>query len=119
MSNMRNSVLLMGNLGGDPEFSKFENGTMRALVSLATSESYRNKNGDLVTKTEWHRCKAWGKMAERMNSVLRKGKKVALRGKLTYNSYEDKDGNQRYSTEIVVEEFELMEGNKGSSTPAS
>ena len=117
--NMRNSVLLMGNLGGDPEFSKFENGTMRTLISLATSETYKNKNGDLVTKTEWHRCKAWGKTAERMNNLLRKGKKVAIRGKLTYSSYEDKEGNQRYSTEIVVDEFELMESNPNNANQAN
>lgn len=113
--NMRNSVLLMGNLGADPEFSKFENGTMRTRFSVATDETYRNKNGDMVTKTEWHRCVAWGKTAERMNKLLSKGKRVAIRGKLTYNAYEDKEGNQRYSTDVVVDEFELMENGKLNS----
>lgn len=115
--NMRNSVLLMGNLGSDPEFSKFENGRMLARISLATNETYRNKNGDTVTKTEWHRCIAWGKTAELMNKLLNKGKRIAVRGKLTYSAYEDKEGVQRYSTEIVVDEFELMDGGATSSQP--
>lgn len=110
--NMKNSVTLMGNLGQDPEFNKYENGTMMARFSLATNETYQNKNGETVTKTEWHRCVAWGKTAERVNKVLNKGNKVAVLGRLSYSSYEDKEGKQRYSTDIVVEDFELMALNK-------
>lgn len=106
--NMRNSVTLMGNLGRDPEFTKYENGNMMARFSLATSESYKNQKGEPVDKTEWHRCVAWGKTAELVNKLLNKGKKVAVRGQIRYRSYEDKEGNTRYTTDIVVNEFELM-----------
>ena len=112
MTNMRNSVLLMGHLGGDPQISKLQNGGMLARLSLATNEVYRNQKGDKVTKTEWHRCIAWGKTAELMNKLLAKGKQIAVRGKLTYNTYEDKDGIRRTTPQVVVQEFVLMSKDK-------
>lgn len=112
MSNMKNSVLLIGNLGGDPVLSELTNGGKLARLSLATNEFYRNKDGEMVQKTEWHRCIAWGKLAEKMNDKLSKGKKVAVRGKLTYRTFEDKDGKQRTLSQIEVKEYTLMEKEK-------
>jgi len=112
MSKMKNSVLLMGNLGGDPIFSELSNGGKLTRLSLATNEFYRNKEGEMVKKTEWHRCIAWGKLAERMNDKLRKGSSVAVRGKLTYRSYEDKDGNQRTLPQVEVQEYSILNKEK-------
>lgn len=109
MSNMKNSVLLMGNLGGDPVISEFSNGGKLARLSLATHEFYRDKNGELIEKTEWHRCIAWGKLAEKIKDRLRKGSRIAVRGKLTYRSYEDKDGKQRTLPQIQITEYTVME----------
>ena len=108
MSNLSNSVLLMGNLGRDPELTQYDNGRKRAQFSLATHDYYRNQNGEMVTKTDWHRCVAWGKNAERLNELLSKGKKVAVRGKISYNSYEDKEGVSRTIAQVEVKEFFLM-----------
>lgn len=108
MRNLRNSVLLIGFLGSDPDIKKLQNGKTLALLSLATNETYRKGNGDKITTTQWHRCIAWGKTAEIMESFLKKGKEVALRGKLTYNSYEDKNGIKRTSPQIVIDEFVML-----------
>ncbi len=111
MNSVKNSVSLIGYLGRDPEVRKFENGRTMARFSLATNEYYRNGNGDRVESTEWHNCVAWGKTAEVAQQYLAKGKEVAVRGKLRHRSWEDKDGNKRYTTEVEVQEF-LMLGNK-------
>ena len=107
MNNLKNSVQLMGYLGADPDFKKLENGSSLAKFRMATNEIYTNKNGDRVETTYWHNCIGWGKQAEVMNQILRKGKEVLVRGKLTYNTYEDKQGNTRHVPEIVVNEFSL------------
>lgn len=106
--NLKNQVTLIGHLGRDPEFTKFDSGKMKTQFSLATSEIYRNQNGDRVESTEWHRCVAWGKLAETMNMYLKKGKEVALSGKLTHRSYTDKNGEKRYITEVVVSDFAFL-----------
>ncbi len=108
MSTIRNSVTLIGHLGRDPELKTFESGRTLARFSLATSEMYRNDKGESITQTQWHNCIAWGKIAERMQEHLKKGKEVILKGKLTYNNYEDKNGVKRINPEIVVEEFLMM-----------
>lgn len=108
MRNLRNSVLLIGHLGNDPDVRKLQNGRKMALLSLATNETYKKSNGDKITTTQWHRCVAWGRTAEVMENFLKKGKEVALRGKLTYNSYEDKNGIQRTSAQIVIDEFVML-----------
>jgi single-strand DNA-binding protein len=108
MNKVRNSITLIGNLGKDPELKQFENGRTLAKFSLATNEVYRNGNGDKITSTQWHNIVAWGKTAELMGSLLKKGKEVAVTGKLTYRSYQDKDGNNRYVSEIVIEDFALL-----------
>ena len=114
--NLKNQVTLIGHLGRDPEFTKFDSGKMKTQFSLATSETYRNQNGDRVESTEWHRCVAWGKLAETMSMYLRKGKEVALSGKLTHRSYTDKNGEKRYITEVVVSEFAFLGKKEEAST---
>jgi len=108
---MRNRVQLIGHLGMDPELKTFESGKKLTRVSMATNEVYKNSNGDKVTETEWHNIVAWGKTAEIISNYTKKGSELAVEGKLTTNTYEDKDGNKRYNTEIIVSDVVLL-GNK-------
>ncbi|MCB0614304.1 MAG: single-stranded DNA-binding protein [Phaeodactylibacter sp.] len=112
MRNIKNSITLIGHLGDDPKIIQTMNGNTLANFSLATNDYYRNQQGEKVTSTEWHRCVAWGKLAEVMSSICKKGKEVAIRGKLTYNSYEDKDGIRRKMSQIVIDEFVLLSKKK-------
>ncbi|MEZ4989366.1 MAG: single-stranded DNA-binding protein [Saprospiraceae bacterium] len=112
MNKVRNSITLIGNLGKDPELHQFENGKTVAKFSLATNEVYRNASGDKVTSTQWHNIVAWGKLAEIMGDLLKKGKEIAITGRLTYRSYQDKDGTNRYIPEVVAEDFHLMAGSQ-------
>jgi single-strand DNA-binding protein len=105
MKTLRNHVQLIGNLGKDVECISFESDRKKATVSLATNEFYKDKKGELVQQTQWHNLVAWGKTADLMASVLKKGHEVAVSGKLAYRNYEDKDGTKRYVSEIVVQEF--------------
>lgn len=109
MNGIRNSVTLIGFLGKDAEVINTPTGKTLANVSLATNDSYRNKEGERISTTEWHRCIAWGKLAEIMGNLCKKGKEVAVRGKLTYRSYQDKNGNPRSLPQIVVQEFILLD----------
>ena len=109
MNTLRNTVQLIGNLGQKPEIITLESGKKLAKFSLATNEYYKDAKGEKQTQTEWHNLIAWGKTAEIAEMFLDKGKEIAIKGKLTYNNYEDKDGNKRYKTEIVVNEI-LMFG---------
>jgi len=102
---------LIGNLGNAPEVKTIEGGKKLARFSIATKESYRNAKGEKVTETTWHNIVAWGKVAEIAEKYLTKGKEVAVEGKLINNSYTDKDGNKKYSTEVQVSEI-LMLGSK-------
>lgn len=108
MSNMRNKVQLIGRLGAKAEIKEFESGKKKATFSLATNDFYRNKAGEKVEETTWHNLVAWEKTAERIAKYTDKGTEIAIEGKITNRSYEDKDGNKKYITEIVVEEFMLM-----------
>ena len=105
MKDLRNRVQLIGNLGMDPEVISFDGGRKMAKFSVATSQTYTNGSGERVKDTQWHNVIAWGKLAETAEKLLNKGTEVALEGKLVYRSYEAKDGNKRYSTEIVLGEF--------------
>jgi len=105
MKSLRNSVQLIGNIGQDINFQTFDSGSALAKFSLATSEYYRNNKGEKVQETQWHNVIAWGKTAEYINQVLKKGHQVAVKGQLKYNSYESKDGIKRYSCDIVCNEF--------------
>lgn len=111
MYALKNQVQLIGNLGGKPEVKQMESGKKLATFSLATSESYRGANGEKVTETQWHRVVAWGKVAEIAEKYLDKGREVAVEGKLVNRSYNDKDGNKRYVTEVQISEI-LMLGAK-------
>ena len=108
MNSLRNSVKLIGHLGADPEIKKLESGKTVANLSIATTDYYKNTKGDKVTETQWHRIVAWGRTAEFVEKYLRKGIHVALDGKLTHRSYDDKDGIKRYTTEVVANEFVLL-----------
>ena len=105
MNTLKNTVQLIGNLGKDPELKKLDNGNALAILNLATSDIYKNNKGEKVVQTQWHRLVAWGKTAEHMDKLLKKGHEVAIQGKLTHRSYEDKEGVRRIMTEVVVNEF--------------
>ena len=105
---MKNLVQLLGHVGQDPEIKNLEAGKKLANISIATNEVYYRDNGDKVEKTEWHRVTAWGKVADIIEKYVAKGKEIAIEGKLTHRSYDDKDGNKRYVTEIVANEILLL-----------
>ncbi len=111
MSTLRNKVQLIGNLGNNPEIITLDSGKKLAKFSIATNESYKNAQGEKVTNTEWHNIVAWNKTAEIVEKYLEKGSEIAIEGKLTSRSYDDKDGNKRYITEVVCNEL-LMFGGK-------
>ena len=108
MSTLRNKVQLIGNLGNDPEIINLESGSMLAKFSIATNESYKNKAGEKITDTQWHNVVAWGQTAKLVESYLTKGKEVAIEGKLTSRSYDTKEGEKRYVTEVVCNEIVMM-----------
>jgi single-strand DNA-binding protein len=111
MNTLRNKVQLIGTLGNDPEIITLESGKKLAKFSLATNESYKDASGQKIDKVEWHNLVAWGKTCDIIEKYLTKGKEVAVEGKLTSRSYETKEGEKRYITEVVVNEL-LMFGNK-------
>ncbi len=105
---MRNKVQLIGHVGQEPEIKTFDGGKKLANITLATNESYTNNKGEKVEQTEWHRITAWGKTAEIIEKYVTKGKEIAIEGKLTHRSYDDKDGNKRFVTEVVANELLLI-----------
>lgn len=111
MEALVNKVQLIGNLGIDPQVVSFKSGKSMVKFSLATTSSYKNKEGEKVKDTQWHRIIVWGKTAGIAEKYLKKGSKVMIEGKLANRSYEDKDGNKRFSTEIVADSL-LMLGGK-------
>ena len=114
MSTLRNKVQLIGNVGNEPEITNLESGKKVAKFSIATNESYKDSKGEKVTNTQWHNIVAWGKIAEIVEKYVGKGKEVALEGKLMARSYETKEGEKRYVTEVVVDEILLL-GIKGEN----
>jgi len=108
MNNLRNRVQLIGHLGKDVEFKELENGNALARVSIATKEIFQNSKGERVVDVQWHQLVGWGKLAEMMQVLCKKGKEVAVQGKLTHRTYEDKNGQMRFLSEIVVNEFMLL-----------
>ena len=110
MKNLSNKVNLIGNLGNDPELVQLESGRSLTKFSIATSSSYKNADGEQVKDTQWHNIIAWGKTAEIAAKYLKKGSRVALEGKLSNRKYTAKDGNDRYITEIIINEL-MMLGN--------
>ena len=105
MSTLRNKVQLIGHVGNDPEIKTFDGGKKLAKLNVATNESYKNEKGEKVEETQWHSLIAWGKTADIIEKYVVKGKEIAIEGKLTHRSYEDKTGEKRYVTEVVIDEL--------------
>jgi single-strand DNA-binding protein len=104
-----NKVILIGNLGADPEVRYTTSGSAVANFRIATSEEWRDKNsGDRQSRTEWHRIVAFGRLAEICGEFLHKGKQVYIEGRLQTRSWEDKDGNTRYTTEVLAREMQML-----------
>lgn len=110
-----NKVILVGNLGKDPEMRYLENGNTKASFTLATNDSYKSKEGEKVVTTEWHNVVVWSSLAKIAEQYLQKGKQVYVEGRLTHRSYVDKEGQPKYITEIVAQNLVLL----GSHRPAS
>ena len=111
MNTLRNKVQLIGNLGNDPEIITLESGKKLAKFSIATNESYKNSLGEKITDTQWHNVVAWNKTAEIIEKYVTKGNEIAIEGKLTSRSYESKEREKKYITEVVCNEL-LMLGGK-------
>ena len=107
---MVNRVILIGNLGKDPEVRRLENGAVVAKFSVATSENYKDKIGEWNTNTEWHDVVCWRNLAESAEQSLKKGTQVYVEGKLTHRTWKDQDGNNRRTTEIVSNYFRVVSG---------
>jgi len=108
MNALRNKVQLIGHLGNDPEVTTIESGKKKAKFTIATNETYKNDAGEKITDTQWHNVIAWGNTAELIEKYVTKGKEIAIEGKLTHRSYEDKNGDKKYITEVVANELLLL-----------
>ncbi|WP_422082179.1 single-stranded DNA-binding protein [Ulvibacterium sp.] len=108
MSNLRNKVQLIGNVGNDPEMNVLESGKKVIRFLLATDQNYKDAEGQKVRSTDWHNMVAWGKTAEIIDLYAVKGKQIAIEGRLTSRSYETKKGEKRYITEVIVSEVLLL-----------
>ncbi|MFL5754390.1 MAG: single-stranded DNA-binding protein [Bacteroidia bacterium] len=108
MNSIRNKVTLIGNLGNNPEVKVLDNNKRVARLSVATNETYKNKQGEKITETTWHNVVAWGPLAQLVEKFLKKGSEVCLEGKLVNKSWTDKEGIKRYSTEILVHGVQLL-----------
>jgi single-strand DNA-binding protein len=105
---MINIAMIIGNLGNDPKTTVVSNGNTMASFSVATSEKYKDKNGQQQEQTEWHRVVAFGRLAEICEQYLKKGSLVYIEGRLQTRQWEDKNGNKQYSTEIVIKEMKML-----------
>ncbi len=121
---MINKVILVGNLGADPEIRYTQEGTSVATFNIATTERWTNKSGEKQESTEWHRIVAWRRLAEICGEFLHKGSKVYIEGKLQTRKWQDQSGNDRYTTEIVAREMKMLDsrgdgggGGTGFSEP--
>jgi single-strand DNA-binding protein len=117
-----NRVILIGNLGKDPEIRSLEGGVKVANFSLATSESYKGKNGEKVEQTEWHNIVLWRGLAEVAENYLKKGNSIYIEGKIRTRDWTDKDGNKRYTTEIIGDNMVMLgsrrdQGDNGNTPP--
>jgi single-strand DNA-binding protein len=108
MNAMKNTVQLIGNVGNDPEIKNLDGGKKVANITMATNEVYYRENGDKVEQTEWHKVVAWGKTADIIEKYVTKGLQIGIEGKLTHRSYDDKNGEKRYITEVVANEVLLL-----------
>lgn len=113
-----NKVILVGNLGRDPEIWTFEDGTKKASFSLATTESYKDKMGNRVDQTEWHNIVLWRGLADVAERFLKKGNSIYVEGKIKTRSYQDKDGNTKYVTEIFADNMTMLGGRSAGENSA-
>ena len=113
-----NKVMLIGNLGKDPEVRYTQSGTAVASFSVATSEKFKNKSGEWEERTEWHNITLWGRLAEIAGEYLAKGKTVFIEGRLQTRKWQDRDGNDRYTTEVVGDKMQML-GGKGERSGGS
>ena len=114
-----NKVILLGHLGKDPEVRAIDNGRKVARFTLATTESYRNAQGERVDQTEWHNVVFWGPVVDVVDKYLKKGNQVYVEGKITNRTYDDKDGNKKYFTEIVGSNLTLLGGKPSEGAAPS
>jgi len=113
MNALRNKVQLIGHLGADPEVLTFDSGKKKVTMSLATSDIYKDRDGKKVSNTQWHNLVIWGNnIIPVVEKYLKKGSEIAVDGKITYRTYEDKQGEKKYFTEIVVNDFVMLGGKK-------
>jgi single-strand DNA-binding protein len=110
MARSVNKVILIGNLGKDPEVRYTGSGVAVATFTLATNESWRDAEGNTQERTEWHNLVAWRKLAEVIGEYLKKGSKIYVEGRLQYRTYDDKNGVKRYVTEIVMDQMVMLDG---------
>ncbi len=108
MNTLKNKVQLIGHLGYDPEVREIAPGRKVARMSVATHGSHRNADGDRVSTTQWHTVVAWGRTAEMVERMLRKGTGVVLEGRLVHRTYEGRDGQKRQVSEVVLSDFQLL-----------
>lgn len=108
MNSLKNKVNLIGNLGKDVEIKETKNGNKVARFSIATNHSYKDSDGNKIVDTQWHNAVAWGKTAEMIALLLKKGNEVAVEGRLTYGSFQDKNGVTKYTTDVVVSSFHKL-----------
>ena len=111
MSTLKNQVQLIGNVGQEPQVTILENGKKVARISLATNENYKNSKGEKQTNTDWHHLVAWEKVASLIEEYVFTGKEIAVQGKLSSRSYEDKEGVKRHVTEVIVSEILFLGGS--------
>ncbi|MDA3941931.1 MAG: single-stranded DNA-binding protein [Bacteroidetes bacterium] len=102
MTTLNNTVQLIGRAGLDPEIKSFDKDRKMARFSIATNSYYYNQKGERVEDTQWHQVIAWGKTAEVVEKIVKKGREIAVSGKLTNRNWDDKDGNKRYATEVEI-----------------
>lgn len=110
-----NKVILVGNLGADPEIRNLPSGSSVANFNIATSESYTNKSGEKVTQTEWHRIECWEGLAKVAEQYLKKGNSVYIEGKIRTEEWQDKEGNTRYTTKIRAQNMTMLGGRNDSN----
>jgi len=113
-----NKVILIGNLGRDPEIQKFDNGVKKASFSLATTETFKNREGEKTQHTEWHNIILWRGLAEIAENYLRKGSTIYLEGKIRRREWEDKEGQKRYTTEILGDTMTMLGGGRRETAGA-
>jgi single-strand DNA-binding protein len=113
-----NKVILVGNVGKDPVVRYFDKGVAKATFPLATSESYANQQGETITSTEWHNIVLWRSLAEVAEKTVKKGTQLYIVGKIKTRSYVDKDGNNKYITEILADAMIILDKKQGQVTTA-